>query len=390
MSSYKKYYDPAQVESDQKDLIISQLKAELFELRQNEKDYDELRSKLNNLEHRYNLLQEEKILNEREFKARHETNVKTIGNLKIDIDTLRQELNAVNREIDDLRVENQNVNDVINAKSGEIARHKAEIADVYDHNNKLSLEKKELDGLNQRLRADNRDHNRENDDTNHRIVELTERRNKYERLIRELDIEKEKLERANDGYQKQIDNLRYDIRNKNEAIKYAEGLLADNRKHIIAQEADASDLKRVNEKTRGDALSTQKSQQYEFSKNLEVTTHINKLETLIGEREDDINRQRRDYDELKRDHLKLIDTNSDLNHDIEASTRHLDLLTVQNNDLVNEIEKFNEQDERVRNILDRKDRVYEVKNRTEGKMKQSAHVLNSSIRSPGKRRGGDE
>lgn len=56
------YFDPAQVESDQKDLIISQLKAELFELRQNERDYNELHTKLNNLEHRYNLLQEEKVI----------------------------------------------------------------------------------------------------------------------------------------------------------------------------------------------------------------------------------------------------------------------------------------------------------------------------------------
>lgn len=48
-------------DSDHKDLVISQLKAELFELRKNEKDYNELHTKLNNLEHRYNLLQEEKV-----------------------------------------------------------------------------------------------------------------------------------------------------------------------------------------------------------------------------------------------------------------------------------------------------------------------------------------
>ena len=56
-----KYFDPKQVESDQKDLIISQLKAELFELRRNEKNYEDLHAKLNNLEHRYNLIQEEKV-----------------------------------------------------------------------------------------------------------------------------------------------------------------------------------------------------------------------------------------------------------------------------------------------------------------------------------------
>jgi len=51
-------------------LIISQLKAELFELRRNEKNYEELHAKLNNLEHRYNLIQEEKMMNEKDFRAR--------------------------------------------------------------------------------------------------------------------------------------------------------------------------------------------------------------------------------------------------------------------------------------------------------------------------------
>ena len=59
--SLLKYFDPKQIESDQKDLVISKLKAELFELRRNEKNYEDLHSKLNNLEHRSNLIQEEKV-----------------------------------------------------------------------------------------------------------------------------------------------------------------------------------------------------------------------------------------------------------------------------------------------------------------------------------------
>ncbi len=60
-NTFQKYFSPPQVESDQKDLIISQLKAEIFELRQNDRDYHDLSSQLKNLEHRHNLLQEEKV-----------------------------------------------------------------------------------------------------------------------------------------------------------------------------------------------------------------------------------------------------------------------------------------------------------------------------------------
>lgn len=38
----KQYYSPAKLESDQKDLIISQLKAENYELHTSEKDYQDL------------------------------------------------------------------------------------------------------------------------------------------------------------------------------------------------------------------------------------------------------------------------------------------------------------------------------------------------------------
>jgi len=43
-------------------LIISQLKAEVFELTQNEKDFEEINGSLKNLEHRYALLKDDKVI----------------------------------------------------------------------------------------------------------------------------------------------------------------------------------------------------------------------------------------------------------------------------------------------------------------------------------------
>ena len=60
--SYNRYFDPAQVESDQKDLIISQLKADQFELRQCELNLQELHAQLNNLDHSLAILKEEKVI----------------------------------------------------------------------------------------------------------------------------------------------------------------------------------------------------------------------------------------------------------------------------------------------------------------------------------------
>lgn len=57
----KKYFSPAQVESDQKDLIISQLKADIFELKKNEQECFELSQQIKSLEAKYQSLYEENV-----------------------------------------------------------------------------------------------------------------------------------------------------------------------------------------------------------------------------------------------------------------------------------------------------------------------------------------
>jgi len=235
------------------------------------------------------------------------------------------------------------------------------------------------------LKSENKSHAAEYDELNHRIAELNERRNKNDRLIKELEIERDKVERRNHELTKQSENLRADIRNRNEAIRYSENVLADNRKQIIALEADLNDLKRILDKTKNDIQNSTRAQQSEYSKNVEAAQKINQYEGLIRKSEDEISILRQRYEDLKREHLKLIDANDDLAHDVEATARHLDLLSVQNSDLCAELDRFNEQDERVRAILDRKDRVHEVKARTESKLRQSQSIMHSSIRSPQKR-----
>jgi hypothetical protein len=65
--------------------------------------------------------------------------------LKSDIDNLKQELNMLNADIQDLRLDNQSINEIINNRSNEIAKIKAEISDLFDSNNRINLEKRELE-----------------------------------------------------------------------------------------------------------------------------------------------------------------------------------------------------------------------------------------------------
>lgn len=272
-------------------------------------------------------------MNEREFKNRNELNLRTINNLKSDIDALKQELNVLSADAQDLRFDNQSINEIVNNRSSEIAQLKAELGDLSDNNSHLAMEKKDLETQIHRVRTENREHNLELEETNHQIGEATERRNKFERLIRELEYENERLEKTNEDLQRQQDGLRLEIRNKVDNTKYNEQLYSENRKQIIALEADLNDLRRINEKTKNEIATHNKNQQVEQSKNLEAQSRINKLDALIKERDYEVSTLRGEYDELKRDQVKLLDTNDDLNHDIDACSRHLDLLTLQNSEV---------------------------------------------------------
>ncbi len=75
--------------SDQKDLLISQLKAEIFEIQQRDKDYLALRDQLQNVQMKHRHLQDEKLLQDNDFKTRHDSNQATLLGLKNEIDNLR-------------------------------------------------------------------------------------------------------------------------------------------------------------------------------------------------------------------------------------------------------------------------------------------------------------
>ena len=64
------FYDPIHAENEQKDLIIAKLKQEAFELRQKEREYSNLQTSCQNLEHRTNTLFDEKRRNEQDMQSK--------------------------------------------------------------------------------------------------------------------------------------------------------------------------------------------------------------------------------------------------------------------------------------------------------------------------------
>lgn len=74
----------------------------------------------------------------------------------------------------------------------------------------------------------------------------------------------------------------------------------------------------------------------------------------------------------------MIDRNDDLKAEIEALQHHINVLENQNRDLNIELEKFVETDEQIRATLNRRDRVQDLRMKTEVELKRSMNDLERS------------
>ncbi len=77
----------------------------------------------------------------------------------------------------------------------------------------------------------------------------------------------------------------------------------------------------------------------------------------------------------------LLDNNSNLQAEIDALNNHIRVLQAQNEDLTKELDHFVEANEIIRQRLDRKTRVVELRNKNEVQIQKSL-VQVSEARSP--------
>lgn len=81
----------------------------------------------------------------------------------------------------------------------------------------------------------------------------------------------------------------------------------------------------------------------------------------------------------------LLDNNSQFQVEIDALNNHIRVLNTQNEDLTKELDTFVEANEAIRQRLDRKNRVLDLRNKNEVQLQKSmAHVTDA--RSPERRR----
>ncbi len=122
--------------------MVTRLQTENLELRQKEKDYSALQTRLFELEHSLKLLQEYNRRAEDQFRDSERRELRDIDNLDYELTTLRNSLKECDEDMRNVAAEADGYRRQLDAKSLDIQKLKAHISDTLESNSKLASEKR--------------------------------------------------------------------------------------------------------------------------------------------------------------------------------------------------------------------------------------------------------
>lgn len=130
-------------------------------------------------------------------------------------------------------------------------------------------------------------------------------------------------------------------------------------------------LQRQGERQNDDKDVVLRQREAELQKNRELSAAVYDLEARIRAKDDQIIGLRKDIDQLRFSNASIVDRNDEYMAELEALNQHVQLLDSQNKGLNRELEQFVETDEEIRVRLNRRDRVTEMRQRTEYELRRS-------------------
>lgn len=331
-SPYRKMnitYSP-RVEESEKDLVISQLKAQVFELQQNEKNFNSLNLKVRSLQNDTNILSEEKLRLEYELKQRSEMSDKQILDLRQANENLQLELSEKVQVNKKLFADNNSFYRLLEARNSEINDLKSQINSLIDENSALREKNHEIESANLAERnnsAAQRNQieilNRELDKAGRSLNDLNDalKNTQSEKTSASIRVEETKREVANLSAQlkRKEENLNFaskQIDELNNTCQAAKGKILENEKKIQQLTSDLNQLT--------GALNAEKNLRSSVEKS------NNQIESILNEKEKENRKLFSDNTELRSQFDRALLDSKILGNEIEKLKAHILVLTETN------------------------------------------------------------
>ena len=341
----------------EKDTLINKLNSRITQLEQGEKDFDLLNQELKQLENDISLLNEAKLRLEYEIKQRDEAYTKRIQDLKSDKDNLQNALkdkNCVNKKLMEEKdcLENQLKN-----KDDEIDDLNNKINDL---NSKLGDNENNKDELGNLLK----NLNSEKNEQKYQIEELSNDNKKLAQICQEQDHKLYLAGQEKAHLSKKLGDDKASINNLNSKIRIHENNLANLQNQIdksnelnVKLQTDLQNLENrlAEERVNNDNLREGLMQERDFFDCEEQK--FSELSCISCDRKNKIKCLNNDYERMKIAHQKMIEINGIYNIEKNKLRDHIMKLNTQNQDLSTEIENVIKDDEHIKNVLARNERM---------------------------------
>ena len=333
-----------------KSMKISQLKSQLIQLEQDDKAYNELLSKYHQLQKDYQIMNDAKLHLEYELKQKTENTNKLLSDLKSQNMDLTDELNEKNsiydklfadntnllRNLDERKKENENFvktamdNDkVINLLTQEKNKYEKE---AYELDNTAKKNENDINKLCNKLDSLKLKNNSQNDELTRKNIEL----NNNQKILNDL--------------KNTNDNLNSQINLKKASLDTIQNQLNIANKSIMDLQKELNDLEQSHNLGKDQLQKLQIDYQNEHTKRLQAEDDNVKLESILKDREDTVQKLSCVNDELKSDKEKLLNGKNKLMADVEKYKNHILILTDQTDKLTNELERIIAEDSELYNL----------------------------------------
>ena len=363
---------------------ISQLRAKLYKLKQNEKDYDALNKHHKKLQEDFDNLNEAKLRIEYELKQRE---------------------SEYNRHIKDLKGENEALQLVINDET--VNSNSKKIFSDHDAlEKKVGLKNAEIDDLNEKLSdvSNQYDLNQERKNEMTKLIyDLHETiRNQVEQIYKlkqdntflaQICQDNEKIIKSSKIGLHQISKLLdkdiHELKNLNQKIMHKSNNI-DDLQHKL-DKYNTMNLKCQNEIKRMDRELENLRNENDDLKNgiineralrAEKEKQNDKLNNILMNKENQLNKICQENDKIQMMNSKIIEIKTIHDMENDKLKNQINILEQQNQGIINVIDYILEEDKNVKQVLKRKNRILSILHNNNDILEKSVNSLNSNINNP--------
>ena len=333
-----------------KSMKISQLKSQIIQLEENDKAYNSLLQKYRQLQNEYQLLNDSKIHLEYELKQKNETTNKILNDLKCQNMDLTNELKEKNIIYQKLTADNANLLQNLqerNKENDNFCRTVASNENIIKHitQDKVQFEHDAM------ILNDTSKKNEENIKNLCQQLDCLKIRNQSQNS--ELNAKNNEIndnQKSLNEVQCDNANLNNQINLKNSSLNNIQTQLSLANKTIADLTAEINAKRDEYEKGKLNLQNLQISYKNEQENRIKAESDNIKLEGILKDREDNLNKLNFLNESLKCDRNKLCEDKNKLMNDIEKYKSHVMILTDQTEKLTSELQKIIDEDTGLYNL----------------------------------------